>query len=195
MSRHRVHLWALAASLLAGCAATPAAKFYTLTASAAAGALPSASPVACRGVGVGPVWIPDEVDRPQIVLRLGANRVAIDEHQRWAAPLQSGIQLAVVENLSRLLGSVAVVPYPEGIALDPDCRLEIQVLRFDSTPGATASLEVLWMVRRAKGGPPRAGRTRVDEPLTASGVDALVAAHSRALERLSRDLADALRLP
>ena len=47
--------------------------------------------------------------------------------------------------------------------------------------------------RRTKDGKSQTGRTTVREPAPEPGYDALAAAHSRAVARLSRDIADAVR--
>ena len=51
----------------------------------------------------------------------------------------------------------------------------------------------MWIVRRARDGKSETGRTTVREPATDKGYDALAAAHSRALGRMSQDIADAIR--
>jgi uncharacterized lipoprotein YmbA len=45
------------------------------------------------------VAIPAAVDRPQFVIQKGPNQVAIDEFNRWAAPLAASIGRTVAENL------------------------------------------------------------------------------------------------
>jgi uncharacterized lipoprotein YmbA len=67
------------------------------------------------------------------------------------------------------------------------------VQRFDTAPGDAASLEALWTVTRAKDGTAQTGRTSVRESSPSGGYDGVAAAHSRALARLSRDIADAIQ--
>ena len=64
---------------------------------------------------------------------------------------------------------------------------------FESAPGEAATLNAVWIVRRAKDAKSETGRTSVREPTTQKDYDALVAAHSRALARMSQDIADAIR--
>jgi len=66
---------AAAALALAGCASSPPSSFYTLTATAT----PSSSTVPSYGVSIGPVTIPETVDRPQLALQISPNQVAFDE--------------------------------------------------------------------------------------------------------------------
>ncbi len=183
-----VAAWALAASA-AGCGSSPASRFYTLSAAAA----PAATSSADLSVAVGPVSVPAVVDRPQIVVSAGANQVAFDEFNRWASPLQNDISRVVAENLVALLGTPRVTLVSQMGGANPDYRVTIDVQRFESALGEAATLDAVWTVTRAKDGKAQTGRTIVREPAPDKGYDALAAAHSRAITRLSRDIADAVR--
>ncbi|MGE5248190.1 MAG: ABC-type transport auxiliary lipoprotein family protein, partial [Verrucomicrobiota bacterium] len=61
-----------------------------------------------------------------------------------------------------------------------------------SAPGEAASLDAVWLVRSTKDGTTRGGRTTVREPVQEQGYPALVAAHSRGVERLSIEIATAI---
>jgi len=178
----------LAAATTAGCFASPAARFYTLSSTAQAG---DGSPAA-YSVAVGPVSIPSSVDRPQIVLQVAPNRVEMDEFSRWAAPLSEGIAHAVAGDLAVLLGTpdVAVAPIA---SLKPTYSVTIDVQRFDSVRGEAVVIDAVWAVRRAAPAQTRSGHTVAREATQDESVDALAAAHSRALVRLSTDIAAVIR--
>jgi uncharacterized lipoprotein YmbA len=176
------------AILAAGCSSTPASRFYTLTAVPAPAAAPSDVSVA-----VGPVTVPAAVDRPQIVVVTGPNQVRLDEFNRWASPLQDNIARVIAENLVAMLGTPRVSVSPQTLSAGVDYRAVIEVQRFESAPGEAATLDAVWTVTRARDGKAQTGRTTVREATTAPGYDALAGAHSRAVTRLSRDLADAVR--
>jgi hypothetical protein len=131
------------------------------------------------------------VDRPQIVVNTSANQVDVDEFNRWASPLQNDISRVVAENLGVLLGAPQVT---QSLGVESDFRVAIEVQRFESMPGESAILDAAWMVRRAKDGRIETGRTTVRETVPQKGYDALVAAHSRAVGRLSQDIATAVRM-
>jgi uncharacterized lipoprotein YmbA len=179
------------AVLPAGCASPPS-HFYTLSHSTTTtaktdDALPDISVI------VGPVSIPAIVDTPQIVVTTTPNQVSLNEFNRWASPLQNNISRVVVDDLAAMLGTSRVSLVNQSMNADPDFRVAIDVQTFQSVPGASATLNATWIVRRAKDGKMQAGRTAVREPSTGMGYDALVAAHSRALARLSQDIADGIR--
>ena len=174
---------------LAGCASSPQSSFYTLSATAA----PAAPSVASTyGVSVGPVSVPETVDRPQMTLQVSANQVAIDEFHRWAEPLAGGIAQAVAANLRSLLGTARIAAAPAVTGGKPEYRVAMNVVRFESKLGDSATLDVLWTIGRGDDDAVRSGHSEVVQP-AGSGYDALVAAHSRALARVSEDIAAAIR--
>jgi hypothetical protein len=165
--------------------------FYTLESGAQVEAVASAAAV--PSVAVGPVTLPEVVDRPQLVVRVAANRVEILETHRWAEPLKSEIPRLMAENLRRLLGSARVSSYLQHSGVDADYRVLVDIQRFESSPGEAVTIEAVWSLRRAAGGAPKTGRSLVREPVDAVGYDPLVAACGRALLAVSRDLAGAIR--
>ena len=178
---------AIALALVAGCGTTTPSRFYTLSA--------TATPTAARStlqVAVGPVTVPAVVDRPEFVVSNGRNEVRLDEFNRWAAPLQDSLSSVVAENLAAILGTPQVVRFPQALATDPDYRVVVEVRSFESMPGTGTALDAVWTIRRAKDGKSSTGRTSAREAVAQGGYDALAAAHSRSVARLSQDIADAL---
>jgi hypothetical protein len=178
-------LFALVAG--SGCA-SPRSNFYTLDS--------AAKPVATGAdysVAVGPVSVPSAVDRPQIVVRIAPNRVAIEEFHRWVSPLPDAIARVVAENLAAMLGTPHVTVFSRPTAAGARYRVLIDVLRFESAPGDAAILDAVWTVRSAEDGTTRSGRTTVREPVMGREYSSLAAAHSSALGRLSAEVAGAIR--
>jgi uncharacterized protein len=175
-------------ALAAGCASTPASRYYTLRATSGPTATSSNLSIA-----VGPVSVPAVVDRPQIVVNVGPNQVRLEEFNRWAAPLQNNIARVVADNLVLMLGTARVTLSAQTLSADADYRAAIEVQSFESMPGEAAMLDAVWTVRRTKDGKAGTGRTTVREMAQEKGYDALAAAHSRAVARLSEDIAAAVR--
>ena len=192
MAYHRMtHLLsiALVATAAAGCGPSATARFYTLNSTATAQGVPATS----YAVAVGPVSVPGDVDRPQFVVQAAQNRVALQEFDRLAAPLDEAIARVVAGDLAVLLGTtqVATVPLPPGFT--PAYQVTIDVQRFESVPGKGVVVDAVWVVRRSAGGDPRMGRTVASDAAGGEGFDALAAAHSRALAKVSGDVAAAIR--
>jgi hypothetical protein len=175
-----------AAILLAGCVSAPS-RFYTLNAAATS----DGSPVLPCTVTIEPVSVPAMVDHPPITVQLDANRVELDEFNRWAEPLGDNLARVVAENLAVLLGTPKVAAGPVA-NFKPDYQVPLHVQRFESVPGKSVLVEALWVVQKT-GGAAQSGHTIASQPVSGPGYEALVAAHSRALATVSRDLAAAIR--
>ena len=172
---------------LAGCSTAPS-KFYSLASTATA----DGTPITPVRVAVGPVAIPASVDQPEFVVQVAANRVQVDEFNRWVSPLGDAISRAVAGDIVVLLGTPEVASAELANFL-PDYRVTIDVQRFESVQGQAATLEAVWTVRKTAGGECRSGRTVAREPVRGQGFDALAAAHSQALAKMSADIAAAIR--
>jgi uncharacterized protein len=170
-----------------GCSTTPP-RFYTLDSTAA----PDGAPAAHTAVMVGPVSVPASVDQPEFVVQVASNRVELDEFNRWAAPLSDSIARAVAGDLVVLLATPDVATSPMA-NFSPAYSVTINVQRFESTRGEGALLDAVWSVHETAGGATRSGRTVAQETAQGDSFDALAAAHSRALARMSVDIAAAIR--
>jgi hypothetical protein len=177
----------IALGLLAGCATSPASKFYTLSAVQVAEPSKAVDRVV---IAFDPVSVPELVDRPQIVSRLGANRVSIDEFARWAEPLKSQIPRVLAADLAQLIPGAIVFTYPQRTN-ESAYRVSVDVQNFDSSTDGTVMLVVIWSVRPPKQGEKVSGRSVVSGAATGPGYDALANAYSRALASVASDIATA----
>lgn len=178
-------------ALLSGCASKPS-HFYTLTPAAKG----DGSTALNCAVIVGPVFIPSAADRPQFVVATAPNRVEFDEFNRWDAPLNESVARVVSRDLASLLGTprVATLPMPD---LGPAYRITLRLERFESSreqkQNGEAAIEAVWVVRNPAGDTVKTGSTSVHEPAQGNGYEALAAAHSRALAKVSGDIAAVIR--
>lgn len=182
-------LSSLIAAALPGCGTSPQARFFTLASEPAPQSASSAGG-ATVSIIVGPVTVPELVDRPQFVVRAAANRVEIAEQARWAAPLKSEIPRVIADHLGRLVEGSRTATSSSRATAAPDFRVMIDIQRFDSAPGDGATIEASWTVKGRDGGS-LGGRSLVREP-SGGSYDELVMAHSRALSIVSRDIAAAI---
>jgi len=180
-------LLTLVAAAATGCASATA-RFYTLDSTAT----PSDAPPAHYAVLVGPVTIPPSVDRPQMVVQVAPNRVELDEFNRWAAPLNDAIARAVAGDLAVLLptSDVAVAPLAN---FTPAYRVTIDVQAFESVAGQSVLVDAVWAIRQTASGQTQSGRTAARESVQSPSFEALAAAHSHALAKVSSDIAAAIR--
>ena len=186
-SRRVLAAW-LCVVAASACASAPS-RFYTLRSTAVAGG----DELRDVSVLVGPVTVPASVDRPELVVQASPNRVVLEEFDRWAGPLDESIARTVAGDLAALLGTSRVAAGPLA-NFAPAYRVTIDVQRFDSVPGVAAVVEAVWVVHEmAGGGRTRTGQTTAREAVAGAELEALVAAHSRALAVLSSDVAAAIR--
>lgn len=180
----------LLALLLTACAGTPKVSYYILEAPAIENtALDAQAPT----ILIASITIPDLVDRPQMVVRNGDNRVEILDTQRWALPLKSEVGRVLAAYLARDARTAKVFLHGQGIGGEADYRVTVDIQRFDSEPGTAVSLEALWTLRRKGMTAPVTGRSAVREAVQGDAPGALAAAHGRALARISRDIATAIK--
>jgi uncharacterized lipoprotein YmbA len=178
----------LALLLMAGCGSSPKASFYTL------GGSPQPLKTAATApyhVAIGPLGVPEMLDRPQIVTRIGPNQVSINESERWAEPLKNAIPRLLAEQLTQRLGARFSV-YPQ-VAGDKDMSLNLTLLHFESQPGEAATVELQWTLRRTRDGVQREGQALAREAVTSGSYEAMVAAHARALSRISVEIAETIQ--
>jgi uncharacterized lipoprotein YmbA len=203
------------AVLLSACSSTPKTSYYTLSAAP----LPSAAATSSgTSVMVGPVSLPDSLDQPLLVVQRGNNQVSMSEYHRWAGSLKGDIGRVIAVNLAHDLGTARVWSYAQSTQTNADYQVLIDVQSFDAKLGDAVELDVLWTILPAAAktestvtpgkttsakstpGPSadpvekqKSGRTLVHEPVSETGFEALVAAQSRALVRVSADISKAIR--
>jgi len=187
MKRLRAVAAGIAALAVVGCGGSPRERYYALAAP-----VPTAG-AAAPAIAVGPVSVPEMVDRPRIVVQAAGSEVTMYEYDRWASPLKGEIARVIAANLAAELGTARVWSSTQITLPGADYQVLVDIQRFDSALGEAATIDALWVVRRSSGGASKAGRTSVREPAAGAGLDALIAAHSRALARVSRDIAGAIR--
>lgn len=173
--------------LTAGCAQSLPSDFFILTPVAEDAVAQAGEPMS---LGVGPVKIPEYLNRAQIVTRPGPNRLDVNEFKRWGGSLAANISSVVARNLSVLLGTDDVFVFPGDDPAKPRYRVILSVTRFDGVLGGEVELDARWIIT----GPRRReqlgnGRSVIRESTNGNGYEGYVTAQSRALESLSRKIA------
>jgi uncharacterized lipoprotein YmbA len=193
-------LLVVAAVLLSGCGTvTGPAAFYRLTAlPPAARTGDAANAPSTPRLLIGPVEVPDYLDRPQLVTRSGIHELSVDEFNRWGGSLREELLLALTLNLASLLGPGMVAGNGAGAAFEDALQLRVDLLRLEGSDNGEVELLARWTL--LEDGGRRAilsRRTRVTAPVSGAGPTSLVAAYSEAVALFSKELAgplgDALR--
>ncbi|HUC61426.1 MAG TPA: PqiC family protein [Alphaproteobacteria bacterium] len=126
---------------LAGCGTTlPPAHLYVLN--PMPGAAAPSTPVKATGVrviGVAPTSVPEYLERPEIVVRSGANELTALSGDRWAERLSVNISRVLTLNLAALLpqDTISLIPTAFGQPLDYEVRLVLTEFELDRSGDAT----------------------------------------------------------
>ena len=176
--------------LLAACGTAPKEHFYTLSSPPPA---ESTTPATITVV-IASVAVPEAVDRNSMVIRTGPNQVDIEDLHRWAEPLKTSIPRVLAANLGQQLTTARVVAGRYAQGQGADYRVTVDVQRFESSLSDGATLEAAWTLA-GKSGAPVTGHTLAREAATSGDYAGIAAAHSRALERLAKEIAAAIAQP
>jgi uncharacterized protein len=179
----------------AGCATTKPTAFYTLSRTTD----PQAPKLSAKGlvIGLGPLTIPQYLDRPDIVTREGANQMRLAEFNKWAEPLEPLLTRIMAEDLYTLLDASDVIPIPQRGDVPLDRVVEVDIGRFDADASGQVVLDARWRVYKGDSQTLLAsGRSKITEQGTpVPGYDGIVAAMSQALGRASDEIARAIAAP
>jgi uncharacterized lipoprotein YmbA len=184
-------LWAvLSAIVVVAACASPRERLYTLVKPEPPPALHSPT----LHIVLGPVTLPEAIDRPQLVIRASSAQLVALEQERWAEPVREAVPRVLAESVARQLPSASVVSSSSPVPIAPDLRVVVDVRRFEAIPGQVVIAEAHWWLRFG-------ARTTVPEGTSASkkqlhgdptDYESLVAAEAAALEEIGADLAAAI---
>jgi uncharacterized lipoprotein YmbA len=168
--------------ILSGCASTPD-QFYRLTPD---GALPASSSRNALSIGIGPIKLPEYLDRDELVFQSATYRFEIPAEHRWAGSLDKSIASVLATNLGHRLGTSAVQTYPSLSDEKPRYTVPVTIRQFHAVSGGDAILEANWEI---SGGANKRGSRTFTEPLREEGYDGMIAAESRLLGQLADAIA------
>ena len=193
--RRRFLLFGLGLLFVLGCASSPPTRFYTLSSLQERGSerrefASDQGPV----IIVGPIKFSEYLDRTEIVTRSSSNKITLSDFDVWAGSLAEDFSRVLAENLSVLLSTERVIVYPGPRPSSVDYQIIVNVTRFDGPLGGDVSLIARWAIVEGKEKKlVFARKSAIIEPSGGSGYEAMVAADSRALEKLSREIAETIK--
>ncbi len=144
-------------ALLCGSGCSPLApqpdrsKFFILTpisddAATVATQVPAASSSQLT-LGVGPIYFPAYLRRPEIVTLASPNQIDLSAEKRWGEPLDKNFERVITENLTQLLGTQRVEKYPWSRNVHVDFQIVIDVQRFDTSSDGLSHLTARWIIK------------------------------------------------
>jgi uncharacterized protein len=169
--------------LVGACSSSPPTHFYTLSDTA-----PETAPPAGVGwVRIVGVTIPGELDRPELVRRIGPNQLSISGLDRWAAPLDRVIRRALSDDILRRVPS----PVP-----GQQYSVLVDIREFYGDDACNVTLRAAWTLKQTRPGDVQPVNEEIRVPSSGGCSATLPATMSIALGQLSdRIIAGVARMP
>jgi uncharacterized lipoprotein YmbA len=165
-------------------------RFYVLSAAGASSATTSGSTDVGLSVAVGPVTLPDVLNRPQIVTRADSNRIELAEFDRWGGDLNQDLTRVLTQNLIGQLNTGNVATYPWQGSGRPAYQVAVSFFHFDGELGKRAYLSGIWQLLDGRDGCQLAvHRFDIAETPSAGDYAAFVQALSEGVHQLSQEIA------
>ena len=176
-------------AVLFGCA-SPQERLYTLSRPQP----PAAVTPPILHVLVGPVTIPEAVDRPQLVVRRSSVRLVALEQERWAEPLREGISRVLSDAITRELPNVSATSSASAPNARWDMRVLVDVTRFEAIPGEQVIIEAHWQLQVTADKRARDGRSVIVKAVQGGpqDYDAIVAAQAAGLAEVGAELSQVI---
>jgi hypothetical protein len=182
------------AALVSGCMTkSQPTSFYTLTSTLEDQRIKAENSFAGNvAIGIGPITLADYLTQSRIVTRID-NMVGRAEFDQWSGSFKNNIVNVLADNISYLLGTDKVFVYPWRSFIPIDYQIIVEVIRFDGKPGDHAALEARWTVLKGKDKSIiDIKRSSIEETIDTPDYVGLVAAQSRALGKLSGEIAQSI---
>jgi uncharacterized lipoprotein YmbA len=185
------------AFLLNGCMGhdTKPVQFYRLSADSGINDQPLAATQGKLGgpvIGLGPIHIPEYLNRPQIVVAVSEHQYRLSEDHRWAEPLDQNISLALFKALPGQLGTDRLIRYPWPQRQVIDYQIGIDILEFNVDAIGQGRLIAQWFIKR-KDQPTLDKRSVYQTPASITDYEMMVKAQSQCLGKLGHEIAETLR--
>jgi uncharacterized lipoprotein YmbA len=146
------------------------------------------------GILVGPLRMAMYLDRSDVVIRDSQNRIDIADFSQWAGPLQENFSRVLAENLSVLLETHRVGIFPGTQAQVFDYNVTVDVNQFDGIPGGKTHLRARWVILdKTRKKVLFEKHSLLNQSTKDDSIEAMVAAQSRTVADLSREIAEAIK--
>lgn len=184
MSTWKLLIITVGTALLLACGSTPQSNHYMLS-TLGDGTTGDTGPA----IGVGPISVPEYLNRNSMVLNEDNNRLKIAKYDRWAEPLSNGIGRVVAVNLAELLDTQKVQTFPWQRQSPPLYGIEINVIEL-SAQGNSTRLIAKWVLRDVAANSVLVQKiSQLSEQADSAEPASIAAAYSDLLASLSREIA------
>ncbi|MCP4746811.1 MAG: membrane integrity-associated transporter subunit PqiC [Desulfobacteraceae bacterium] len=189
-----IYILLIAGCMQLGLSDSSRTKLYLLSATAKTADTDSAAGLAPQmNLGIGPVTLPEYLNRPQMIRQRKGNKIHASDFHQWAEPLQENITRVMAENLSKLTGVKFVHPFPWRSSIPIDTRVIVDIMQFVQDWDGRITLAAHWSIIDTKSKKTLKIQHSAITVKTANNTyDKMAAAMSRALAMLSGEISDSL---
>ena len=146
-------------------------------------------------IGVGPVKIPEYLDRPQIVTQGKENMLKFAQFDRWGESLDLGVARLIREHLTVNVPGAKFVLYPWDLSNTIKYQVVLEIVQLDSELDKDLFFVVQWTVIDAQNAKTMIiKRSEFRQPIIPQNYPGLVKTLSIACASLSSEIAEALAM-
>ena len=139
---------------------------------------------------VGPVVLPDYLNRRGLAMQVGPNEIITANHHFWAEPLEEGIAKVLVRDIADLTSGLTVDRDAGRWSRHGDCRLRIEFDKFHVTDRSRVVSSGRYWISASETVVKR--EFDLDETLYGDGYAQAVAALRQSLKKLSTGIAESI---
>jgi uncharacterized lipoprotein YmbA len=143
-------------------------------------------------IGIGPVELSEYLDRPQIVTQTSTSELLVDQFNQWAETLEFNIARVLARNLSALLSTKNLFLFPWAGSTQIDYQIKLAIIEFKGTPSDNVILRVQYTIFDGSKKLLKMDVVNITQPISEPGYEELVSSMSRALDELSRQIAQVI---
>lgn len=134
------------------------------------------------------------IDRENLVIQTGPNKLEVAENHIWAGDLDNSIARVLSINIGRRVGTGNVRTYPWASDSEIDYQVAMDIREFIAGDDGYAHIEASWRLYSLPSRQLTASRTfRAKESISTEDFESVVAAQSRLLGQLAADIASSIK--
>ena len=145
-----ITLCVLVSLLVAACGSSPPVRYFALS---PMDSVQRQDPDDAVTLGLGPLRLPEYLNRSQLVTRGNGSELEVDEFSRWAEPLTLALHRVVSTDVDNMMDGVIVIAFPweSVVRNEVDYRLLGEVTRFDADRSGRVVLDIQWAIADVPG--------------------------------------------
>ena len=143
-------------------------------------------------IGLGPIRLPEYLDRFQMVIAVSENKYKLIDGHRWAEKLDQNISLALFKTLPGQLGTDKMIRYPWPQRPGVDFQVKIDILELNIDQNGQSQLIAQWSIK-SKDETILNKRSSFTAQASTTDIDKMVQAQSECLTKLGQEIVSSLK--